>query len=222
MTIDWVAFIVFAFLGSFGHCVGMCGGIVASYAGSFGILGHLYYGFGKTSAYIILGAIAGALGGIFRFHPTTFAILFILLGIAMIFFGAHIALQSQLLGKLEQKLAGFVPIAAMFRFARTLGTKGIFILGFANGLLPCGLVYMALLTAAGSASALIGGALMGIFGICTLVPLYAFGALAQWLGSRYRGFVLRALGLFAIGFGIWFIITGVGMFTDPTATMHKH
>ena len=222
MSIDWVAFIAFAFLGSFGHCVGMCGGIVASYAGSFGLLGHAYYGIGKTSAYIMLGAIAGALGGIFRFHPTAFAALFIALGIAMLFFGAHVALQSRLLGRLEQKLASFLPIAAMFNFARTLGTKGIFILGFANGLLPCGLVYMALLSAAGSASPLVGGALMGIFGICTLIPLYAFGALAQWLSSRYRGFVLRALGLLAIGFGIWFIITGVGMLSSPEAMMHKH
>lgn len=222
MNIDWVAFILFAFLGSFGHCVGMCGGIVASYAGSFGVFGHLAYGLGKTSAYILLGAIAGAIGGIFRFDPTASATLFVVLGIAMLFLGAHTALQSPFLSKLEHKLARFVPTQAMFAFARKLGSKGIVVLGFANGLLPCGLVYMALLTAAGSSSAFIGGALMGIFGICTLVPLYAFGALAQWLGSRYRGFVLRALGLFAIAFGIWFVVMGINLFLDPSTAMHQH
>ena len=48
--------------GGVGHCVGMCGPIVASYSialSSRSFLPHLLYGFGRVTTYAFLGATLG-------------------------------------------------------------------------------------------------------------------------------------------------------------------
>lgn len=225
MNIDWWAFLLFALLGSFGHCVGMCGAIVASYARVCGHYGHLYYSIGKTSAYMILGAAAGAMGSLFQLNPLSSSLLFVALGVMMIAFGLSMGLQTSFLIKFERSLIKFIPIQKCFVYARHIGARGILILGFSNGLLPCGLVYMALLSAAGSGSALLGMLLMALFGICTLLPLLLFGTFAQWLSTAWHGILMRCVGVFVIIFGCWFISVGINTFFQPThqhPVMHQH
>ena len=67
-SINFISIITIAFLGSFGHCIGMCGGIVVAYSTtkiddewsktkqSFA---HLLYSFGRIFTYTTLGAMFG-------------------------------------------------------------------------------------------------------------------------------------------------------------------
>ncbi len=62
-----VYFLLFTsgFLGGFGHCIGMCGPIVASYCmavKSRGRLAHLLFNYGRVTTYTILGGIMGVTG----------------------------------------------------------------------------------------------------------------------------------------------------------------
>ena len=81
-TISIITIISIAFLGSFGHCVGMCGGIVIAYSSTkiknewtkkIQALTHLLYSFGRISTYMILGALFGLVGGVVTFDNYPFA-----------------------------------------------------------------------------------------------------------------------------------------------------
>ena len=75
-TISIISIITIAFLGSFGHCVGMCGGIVIAYSSTkiksdwtkkIQAIAHLLYSFGRVTTYTILGALFGLVGGVVTF-----------------------------------------------------------------------------------------------------------------------------------------------------------
>ena len=65
-TFSLISIISIALLGSFGHCIGMCGGIVVAYSSTkikseysktIQSVAHLLYSFGRVTTYTILGAI---------------------------------------------------------------------------------------------------------------------------------------------------------------------
>ena len=103
-TVDLFSVITIAFLGSFGHCIGMCGGIVIAYS-TGGLqqnhnrlsqaMGHGLYSLGRITTYSVLGAVFGWLGGVVVFNNTTNGILWIVAGIAMVLAGLS------LMGKLH-------------------------------------------------------------------------------------------------------------------------
>ena len=95
-TIDFLTIITIAFLGSFGHCEGMCGGIVIAYSSTkidttwsrFNqALSHLIYSAGRISTYTLLGAIFGYLGGVATFNNTSNGLLLLVAGSFMILSG---------------------------------------------------------------------------------------------------------------------------------------
>ena len=103
-TISIISIITIAFLGSFGHCVGMCGGIVIAYSSTkikshwtkkVQALAHLLYSFGRISTYMILGALFGLVGGVVSFDNTTSGIFLLFTGFMMILVGLS------LLGKIK-------------------------------------------------------------------------------------------------------------------------
>ncbi len=95
-TVNIISIITIAFLGSFGHCIGMCGGIVLAYS-TIKIepksskvsqtVAHLLYSFGRVSTYSILGAVFGALGGVVTFSNKANGIMLIVAGVAMVLAG---------------------------------------------------------------------------------------------------------------------------------------
>jgi len=95
-SINLLTIVTIAFLGSFGHCIGMCGGIVLAYStikiepASSKVsktVAHLLYNFGRVLTYTILGALFGAIGGVATFSNTANGTLLIIAGIAMILAG---------------------------------------------------------------------------------------------------------------------------------------
>src|SRR5210317_1209401 len=99
-SIDLISIASIAFLGSFGHCIGMCGGIVIAYSsvGSSASasrlrqgLFHILYSLGRVTTYTLLGAIFGALGKAFAFNASTKGTLFVLAGLAMVFAGLSLS-----------------------------------------------------------------------------------------------------------------------------------
>ena len=102
--ISILTIISIAFLGSFGHCVGMCGGIVIAYSSTkikshwtkqIQAIAHLLYSFGRISTYMILGALFGFIGGVVTFDNLTSGIFLSLTGFMMILIG------FSLLGKIK-------------------------------------------------------------------------------------------------------------------------
>jgi sulfite exporter TauE/SafE len=139
------------FLGSL-HCVGMCGGLIATFSSSrqkTWWLGLSVYQLGRISTYTIMGAMSGILGAVFSgipgFHHAQ-VLLSILAGIMMITFGLHIAgWMPDPFAKSLRRIYRLTGLSRWVFIART-STRPMswFIVGLINGLLPCGLVYAGL------------------------------------------------------------------------------
>src|SRR3989338_10217726 len=92
-SIEWWLIVSSAFAGSFGHCVGMCGGFIVAYSStkidaSMGkgeqLIRHSAYNIGRVSSYVILGMIFGGIGALVSLSLEMHGALFIFAGIIMI------------------------------------------------------------------------------------------------------------------------------------------
>jgi len=213
---DFYLALVFGFVSSL-HCVQMCGPIVLTYsvaanadAGRRSLLGlHLAYNAGRTLTYMLLGAIAGLAGGTMTWVGRLAGIenvAAIVAGIAMVITGIV------LLGFGLKSWGGF---ALPNRFLRPIGklissrsVASKFTLGLLMGLLPCGLVYAALMKAIGTATPLAGALTLMAFGLGTSVALIVVGLgssaatrkIARW-GTTVSAITVMAMGAILIARG---------------------
>lgn len=152
------------------HCAGMCGPLVlmtpvVGNTRSSVIASRLTYHAGRLTTYSLLGLLFGLVGesiimaGLQRWLSISVGVLMLVALFA----------TSPLKARLTR-----IPIFVKSLFSTLLRQRSfasLFALGFTNGLLPCGLVYMAATasTAAGSASASV--LYMLLFGLGTLPVL---------------------------------------------------
>jgi sulfite exporter TauE/SafE len=188
----WTAFI----LGLFGslHCAGMCGPLALALPATGGrpvsfFLGRLAYNLGRILTYCILGLVFGLIGkslvlaGIQRWAS-------IGLGVALLvglFASRHIVLRQPVI-VLVEKLKSLMGTLLHRRSA-----AGLFLLGLLNGLLPCGLVYVACAGAVATGG-LLGGALyMLAFGLATVPMMLAISLSGRLVPVSLRLRLLRTV-----------------------------
>ncbi len=202
--------------GSFGHCVGMCGPLVILAGARYPRKGwaatplHLLYHSGRILIYTLMGVAAGALGsaaGKAAQAADVPGALSILAGLAVIFAGLNY-LGWLPFWKRSIHTGGWWQ-RTMQKAMKTPGISGVFFLGCLNGLLPCGLVYEALLIAAASTRPLIAGLGMLIFGISTMPTLVVFGVGAQFLSAAVRQRMVWVGGVFVLLVGLDLVLRGV-------------
>ncbi len=207
-TVNIVTIITIAFLGSFGHCIGMCGGIVLAYS-TIKIepksskvsksAAHLLYSLGRVFTYTILGAIFGALGGVVTFSNTANGVMLMVAGIAMVLAGLSLMGKIKFLTLIEHSFSSS-PLYKML-FKRVLNSKSnfsFFALGMLNGLLPCGFVYFFAITAASTASPLYGALVMAIFGLSTIPAMFGLGFLTSLSSATSFRNMMISLSSFAV------------------------
>jgi sulfite exporter TauE/SafE len=229
-AIDLISVSVIAFLGSFGHCIGMCGGIVIAYSSSglksekdksTQVLDHVLYSLGRVTTYTTLGAIFGALGGVVVFERITNGILWVITGIAMILVGLALAGHIRLLPAAEAGFTSSHWYQSKFRtLIRSDKRFGHYLLGLLNGLLPCGFVYVFAITAASTASPLYGALVMLIFGVSTIPSLFSLGYfIGLFKQVKLRRLMTQLGAISVIGYGLYMLYNGVGFITEPSSTI---
>ena len=229
-AIDLISIITIAFLGSFSHCVGMCGGIIIAYSStkidnkwskSKQILAHLLYSFGRVTTYTTLGALFGYLGGVVSFNNIANGTLLIVAGVFMILSGLSLLGQLKFLNRIEHSMHNFSWYRKIFR--ETLQTKSLYsfyILGLLNGLLPCGLVYFFAVTSASTGSPFWGGVVMFIFGLSTIPALFSLGFFVGiYKNSSLRDFIIKIASIAVIAFGVYTIKNGYEYIKYPQKTV---
>ncbi|MCD6432628.1 MAG: sulfite exporter TauE/SafE family protein [Sulfurimonas sp.] len=218
-AVNIFSIITIAFLGSFGHCIGMCGGIIIAYSSTkieddWGkakqATAHLLYSIGRVFTYVILGAMFGFLGGVAMFNNFANGFLLIFAGIFMVLAGLSLSGKIKFLTLIEHSVSGASWYRKLFR--ELLHTKSLFsffVLGMLNGLLPCGLVYFFAVTAASTASAFYGALVMLIFGLSTIPALFSLGFfVGLYKNSKFRNLMIRLAAVSVIIFGIYTIHQG--------------
>jgi sulfite exporter TauE/SafE len=199
------------------HCAGMCGGIVAAFSlqrpgQKPQPLYHLAANLGRLVSYVIVGAIAGALGASSLFLQNLFPVekvLYTVASLMLVALGLYLAglWQGVLVleragGKIWQRLQ---PLLNRLLPIRSLPQA--FAAGMLWGWLPCGLVYSVLVTALASGGVAHGALLMAAFGLGTLPNLLAMGYFAQRLQPLLRRRVVRlSAGMLVLGFGVFGLV----------------
>ena len=211
------ALLITAFItGFFGslHCAGMCGPLALSFnlqGKGNAVVNGAVYNFSRIVAYFLLGTIFGAVGLSFSYAGWQ-QIISIIMGsvilifIIMQFISKYNAMQIPLLVKYNNFIK--------HRIGHAISEKGITAiaaLGFFNGLLPCGLVYLALAGAVASGNVINGGLYMALFGLGTLPLMFTFSAFGNYLGIKKRLFIRKYLPAFSATIAILLILRGLNL-----------
>lgn len=169
------------------HCVAMCGAActgIVRLSGDRPRRALSVFQVSRITGYALLGAFAaGSVQGLAWLSGNTavirplwasFHVAALLLGISLVW----LARQPAWVDGLSQGLwRRFKPAL------QSLGPRAPWALGTAWALMPCGLLYSALMVAALSASAVQGALIMAAFGVGTAITL----TIAPWLLLRLRG-----------------------------------
>ena len=210
----YTAFIL-GLLGSF-HCIGMCGPIAFALpldrsSKSKMLFQTFLYHLGRLITYSLIGILFGLIGrGLFLsgFQQR----LSILMGVIMI---ASVTIPIKvfnrfqitkplykIIGQLKQQLGLYL---------NKKSNKSIFLIGFFNGFLPCGLVYMALIGAIATSNTFLGASYMFLFGMGT-IPMMTLAVYAgNVLKVSLRNKIQKAIPIFVIIIGLLFILRGLGL-----------
>lgn len=203
-----LAAISIGFLGSL-HCVGMCGPLLfAVNRGRKGWGGDIFYHSGRLLIYSTFGAIAGAIGQTFDVMggQQTFSLVvgsLVVLSVILIQAGQTIRPVEQAIGRFAIRFSGWIHASGLSR------EQVRFLAGIANGLLPCGMVYLALAGAANTFTPWDGALFMLAFGAGTIPALVAVSwvnhVLPAGLAVKMRKLVpltMLAMGLLLMARGL--------------------
>lgn len=210
-----VSAFVLGILGSF-HCVGMCGPIafmlpVDRTNAYKKLLQITIYHFGRLLAYASIGLVFGLVGKslyLFGFQQQ----LSIIIGVLMIFV---VLLPYKTFSKYNVSKPIFKVIS---KVKSALGTalkkktpETFLTIGFLNGFLPCGLVYMAVFAAIVGGSALNGSLYMAVFGLGTIPLMTTAIYLSNFLKGTIRQKIQKVIPVFVVVIGVLFILRGLGL-----------
>lgn len=205
--------LILGLMGSF-HCVGMCGPIALSLplrGRNFAekLLSGTFYNLGRVITYGSMGAVFGLIGQGFQMVGFQRWI-----SIAM----GSLMVISILLPSLFKGLNGanYFPFTAWVR--RKIGLlfqqksfRGLFLVGLLNGLLPCGLVYMAVAGAIGAGGVLDGILFMILFGLGTIPMLLAISLVGNLVTVSIRNTINKTIPYVVVFVGVIFILRGLAI-----------
>ncbi|TDQ82790.1 sulfite exporter TauE/SafE family protein [Sphingobacterium yanglingense] len=212
MTYYYLAF----FMGLFGsiHCAVMCGPLLIAIQGNQKIswvqtFNKLLYQMGRILTYGGLGLLLGLIGNIAsvqgwqQFFSLVTGIVLVLIGLSYIF-----AKNSAALAQFQTR--------AIQPFARMMGRwlyrpGGSFIAGVLNGLLPCGMVYMALVSAMNADGVGASFQFMLLFGLGTLPLMLLFSVASMWTKKMVKVRFATIMPILYLLMGIWFILRGANL-----------
>jgi sulfite exporter TauE/SafE len=195
------------------HCIGMCGPLVMALPISQKSdlqksISLLLYHLGKIISYTMLGLLFGLFGSQFHFFGLQQNIA-IVIGVIMLIYVFFIKLVKKYNGPLNKVYNLIVKLLGMlFKHQHTLT---FLIIGMLNGLLPCGMIYLALTTAMATQSLLYGGLLMAFFGLGTLPALMMVAIGGQFFGILFRRKIQKLLPVFIFGMGVLLILRGLNL-----------
>jgi uncharacterized protein len=214
-------------LGSF-HCLGMCGPIamMAPMGQSYGnfLAGRLIYNAGRITTYATIGLLLGAFGQGLQLAGAQ-QYISIIMGIALLIY-ALIKITGVQLSPKNYKVSRYKKsLEKLFsKFITQPGMSAQFIVGVLNGLLPCGLVYLALAGAVTTSKAFSGAAYMALFGLGTLPMMFSVSLASQWVTKRVRTNIMQGLPYFVAVVAVLFIIRGLNLgipYLSPQINTHN-
>lgn len=207
--------LIFGLLGSF-HCVGMCGPIafmlpVDRINQVIKISQISLYHLGRVFSYSILGLLFGLVGkslNLFGFQQQ----LSIGIGLLMLLV---VFIPQKIFNKYNFSRPVYKIISkvksALGKELKKKTPDTFLTIGFLNGFLPCGLVYMAIFGAIASGNAWEGSLYMAVFGLGTIPLMTSAIYLGNFLNVQVRQRIRSAIPIFIVVIACLFIVRGLGL-----------
>jgi sulfite exporter TauE/SafE len=210
-----LAAISMGFFGSF-HCIGMCGPIalaIPMYNKNkfYKTASILMYNAGRIFTYSSLGILFGLIGQGFALAGLQ-QILSVTLGsiiLLIVLLPQHLVSKYRFTNILF-KLVGKVKTALAKQLAKK-GLLSLFVLGTLNGLLPCGLVYMAIAGAVASSSVLHAVLFMAFFGLATVPLMFSISYFSHLISLQFRSTIRKTIPYITAAMAILLIVRGLNL-----------
>jgi len=198
------------------HCIGMCGPLslalpLAEKTNTQKVICLLYYQLGRIMVYASSGCLFGLLGrGIYlsgyqQYFSIFLGSLFLLMAIAYLLRKpvAHIrALQPMF-----QFVLGYI-VQNVQRVRRPIS---FFLLGMANGFLPCGLLFFSLMFSLSFTRVADGVVWMAMFGLGTVPAMLLIPLAGHLAGAQFRRIFKKVTPVFILAMGIFLILRGMNL-----------
>lgn len=172
------------------------------------LINVLIYHLSRTAVYMTLGAVFGAFGGVLVFSKNSRAMLFFVVGIALVFIAVALFRRGTMLQMIESARFGKILTAKMMRVANSSSSLKFSIFGALNGLFPCGVVYYFLALSITSKSAFWGAVIMGVFGLCTIPAMLALTLAFPMIGENFKQIMFKISLVIILINGIYLAFTG--------------
>lgn len=207
------------------HCVGMCGPLALSLPvinnnNSSRFFSTLLYNIGRVITYSALGAVIGIAGStfaIFGYQQWLSIVLGILIIAFLIFPKKNIAKRNVISITFENIR---MKLGALFL---RKNYKSVFFIGLLNGLLPCGLVYMAIAGAVSTASVIKSSLFMAAFGLGTLPMMWSVAFFGGFINLSMRKGIKKLYPYIMFCMALLLIIRGLGLgipYVSPVMNNH--
>ena len=211
------------------HCIGMCGPIALAIplnrnSKTEAFIGVIEYNFGRILTYTTLGLIVGYIGlGI--------QLIGFLQGLSIIA-GIFIILYAwrkkiSLLSSLFNNSFNFLHKFSSNKMGKLFKSKSpfrLFLLGVLNGLIPCGMVYSALMTSIIADSPINAGLTLFFFGLGTLPTLAIFSFYAHKITPLFKSKINKYLPYIVSIIGLIILLRGLNLdipYLSPKVNVNK-
>ena len=197
------------------HCIGMCGPLMLALPVRHlekwkQVLTIFLYNTGRVITYTLIGALLGLAGR--RIYLAGFQRWFtIVLGVVMLvlafnYFFKQASVQPQWMQSVYIRIQQL-----MLRFVKSNRISGYFLLGMANGLLPCGMVYLAIAGAVTADSVLNSMLFMFLFGVGTMPAMLALGVFGLRITMPVRQQMKAAMPYVVVAMAVILILRGCNL-----------
>ena len=210
ITAGWVLGMISSF-----HCIGMCGPLalglpVQRLSRPWQIVAILSYHTGRVLTYATLGLLCGLMGrriyiaGFQQIWSITLGLLLLLFvtGYAWNRSGPRIAFLGRFYGLLQ---------GCISRLWTSPAKSSYVLLGMANGLLPCGMVYLALAGALSTSGVKEGVAFMAFFGAGTFPVMLGISYFGRWISLSFRNSIKRSIPFLMAAMAVLLILRGLNL-----------
>lgn len=214
-------------IGSF-HCAGMCGPLALSLplredSNWAKFSGVFLYNAGRAVTYALFGLMFGLLGqtmSLFGFQQW----LSLVMGVLILLF-IVVPKFSGTGGKSNKVLYALGQLRSVLgKLFHQKNYRSLFFIGVLNGLLPCGLVYMAAAAATATGSVSNAMLFMIFFAMGTVPVMWCISFFGNFIGLSFRRLVRKAYPYMMVFMASLLILRGMGLgipYISPAAAAHK-
>jgi sulfite exporter TauE/SafE len=184
----------------------------------------LLYNIGRALTYGLFGVVFGLLGSGFVFFGLQ-QILSVTIGILIL---AFVIIRPRYFSKFKVtnfiygKINGLKNIFSQLLKRRTL--PALFLTGLINGLLPCGMVYVAAAASVATADWLHGALFMMMFGLGTIPAMFSVSLFSNLVGLRFRKSINKAVPYMISAMAIMMVMRGLNLgipYLSPSANKNS-